>query len=634
MKTSQFTPRKIFLFTCSDFICSFGLFCITMLLSFKTLAQGEFKSEKQDIDNEIKNNLKIHFKDYKSLKLNIQSVKNYIRKNKKSAFEPVIFYLDLDGEKIKFNLFENDIYDENYYEIKDGKKIGKAQIEISTYAGFVGDNDSDYLRLTITDDWLTGQFRYKNIEYVIENLAMYDIEDKNNLHKNTVILAKSDAVISYLSDNYCGIKNTVKKNIRVATVTYPGYTVPCTTPSVPVCKFLQMLICCDSQFLGSQNTQAKSNTIINYVNQIDRIYAAQTDIRLRIKLISNPIVYDTSNDPFIGFAESTGSSPSGWVNVGAAMSNYATKRIQVFGNNGNSVIHYFLSGKKYAGNNAGSPRNELGQSSEPYHLGRFVSQVLSSNARFVEGTNISPIDTYLVMAHEIGHLIGANHPTDVGLNCSPKTIMCEGEGKTEAFNSYNVNEIACFFATYPQGLQTISGSPYFSNELTIKLNGNNINSTPVLINGLAKTLDLFAPSAFKTSPPTSYTSNDSRVYFYYKNTASTRFEIRTAPSFNMTISASDQCNNYFRTIPFVYSAAGARVAATVYPNPTTNEINVDDENDEIQTEYIEIYSRDGQLVSKTIGKKVNISNLKNDTYFMKLFKNDSSVETKQVIVNK
>jgi hypothetical protein len=420
---------------------------------------------------------------------------------------------------------------------------------------------------------------------------------------------------------------------------------PCVNQSsFPTCKYIKIKACSDPQFKGAILAQQKVDIILGYINQIDLLMLQKLNVRLR--LAAAPICFDNSNSPF-------GSSNS--ANIGTTSTNYNQFRQQIFGNQDKDIIELYLSGKPFGSFSGAIAKTVLGQATS-YSLGRNTPNIITTVSRYPnpDGTNnVSETEAYLVIAHEIGHTIGANHPfdlkgqqiTDNGaeINCSPSTVMCDGEGKTADFHSYNIKEIQCYLVKYPSGLFSSNTSPGFSNNFEVKLNGSAILSTPVLINQNSKILDV-SSGAYTLNNSTTFNPSDSRVFFHYKNTTSTKFEIKTAPSFTMSISASDQCNLYYRGVPFVYSPSGARIATNAFPNPSDQSLNLENiylDNDISISETprikkVKIYSEHGTLLKEVetdINQRqvvVNTRAIENGLYFMQIIRTDDSTETKRI----
>jgi hypothetical protein len=166
-------------------------------------------------------------------------------------------------------------------------------------------------------------------------------------------------------------------------------------------------------------------------------------------------------------------------------------------------------------------------------------------------------------------------------------------------------------------------------------------STPLLINQSPKILSI-ADNPPYTLLSSSFSANDSRVFFHYKNLNDTKFEIKTAPNFTMAVNANDQCNFYQSNVLFVYASYGARVGTNVYPNPTSQEISLEDikpENDDVPVEPISrvlIQSEQGNLVKEILVKPsknkvvVSTQDIKEGVYYLQIFRKDGSIETKRI----
>ncbi len=635
MKISQFTspPRKIY------------FLLVLILFARLTMGQSEFSEKIMSLSSQNDTRLKKNFKAYKYYELSLKDIKTLIRNKKSDKSKPIQFTLQLDNDKIAFNLFENDIFADSYCEIENGVKKTKDQVEINTYAGFVGDDYQNALRIFISEDRISGFFVYNGIQYVTRNLSDYGVAEKKKPNKVEVVTFKFDDEILSLEGSFCNNSN-IKKNARVAAPpNYPGYTVSCSDQiNFPLCKYIKIKVASDQHFRTDLSLAGRQNVIIDYINQIDFVMSRELDIRVKLESVRCDYIFSTSNSS----------------NIGTTLVDYSSSSVrqQVFGNPDANCVEYYLSGLPF-GFQLTTPKNTVGQSSNFYSLGRLPNSSAISTINLFSGGPLSYSESYLVMTHEVGHLIGALHPADLGgvgiqcngqtLSCSTVTVMCDLPNKVATFNTYNKKEIQKFLTTYPNALFTTSAQT-FSNALVTKLNGNDISSTPVFINQSPKIIQINRPP-YRLNSNSTYSSSDSRVFFYYKNqydpvnyTSSSRFEIRTAPSFTLTVNASDQCNTYFRSIPFVYSPSGARLSVLAYPNPANDEIlisndSVENDNETIEFTKIEIYDKDGNISNRieaeNMQKKIKIStlNLKSGLYYLKVSDSNGNVSSKQIIIN-
>lgn len=97
-----------------------------------TFAQVEFLEPTINLSKENDAEVKKHIKSYKTFEFDVKELKKLLRE-KKGIESPSEFTINLNGEKTKFTVFENDILDDNFVEYQDGK-IVKYKGEISTYA--------------------------------------------------------------------------------------------------------------------------------------------------------------------------------------------------------------------------------------------------------------------------------------------------------------------------------------------------------------------------------------------------------------------------------------------------------------------------------------------------------------------
>jgi Metallo-peptidase family M12/Secretion system C-terminal sorting domain len=605
------------------------------------MGQSEFSEKGMSLSSQNDTRLKKNFKAYKYYELSLKDIKALIRNKKFDKSKPIQFTLQLDNDKIAFNLFENDIFADSYCEIENGIKKTKDKIEINTYAGFIGDDSQNALRLFISENRISGFFTYNNNQYVIRNLSDYGIYEKNNPNKVEVIISKMEDEISNLTGMTCGNSNSIKGG-RITAGSCPTY--PATCNQFPTCKFVNIIVASDYEFYqrfggpnGSNSNQTVATAqavIIDFVNRIEFIMLR--DLGLRLKLVIPPIISPNSNDGFPDNVTINGTTVP-LINVQSALNLYGSTNVitnaatsaGVTLNSG--VIRYYLSGKGFY-----SSSDNYGQSDQCSLCGYGGQTPQAINSIFRNSTNtaVSYSDAYLTMAHEIGHVLGANHDN----NTKPSTIMDDVLGKAPNFSTPSKTEVNCYLSSQGSCISSNSVTSGFSNFMTLKLNGVN-TSTPMFINKNTKTL------AIADNPPyvlqsSNFTKNDSRVITYSTSLTQTQFSINTAPSFTMSVSAADKCNTYLSNVLFIYSAGGLRLAAEVYPNPSDGSFTLDDVSEDTSSEVnditkIQVISEQGEFLKEIVYEKekqktIKVNELKQGIYYLKVIRVDGQIETKRI----
>jgi Metallo-peptidase family M12 len=568
-------------------------------------------------------------KDYKAFEFNVKDLKKLLR-NKKGLESPCEFTIILNGEKTKFTLFENDILDDNYMEYQDGKLV-KRKGEINTYAGYLNDHPKNALRLYINDERISGFFLKDDISFDIGHITDYGINEKiKNINKSQIYIAISKDIFSNLGNSFCGVESINKSAKKAAVTSIPN------CPNTPVCKFVRVAIETDNEFAnnfwkpvgsGFSSTSNVNNVIIDMVNRADLAYFNSLGIRLKLILSST---YPFTPDPYTA--------------TGAQVYSEFINSDFVTGNTAFKDVSHLITGRPLDG--LGITSNvpfTYGQANQATLCNAGAAASISTISCYLNCKNtttnfLNYSDAYLTMAHEIAHVLGADHD-----NSGNATIMRSGEGKTGVFTNDNLIEIKNYYCNRTCLDNNIVNST-FTNRLKLTLNGNQINSTPVFINRNQKVVAIppdINPLINLTPGTTSFSYSPS-VGILYSNNTSTSF-IMNSPvnNFTLNIAAQDKCLYYYWGVPFVYSASGARTAS-FYPIPTNNSLAIEpDENTLFELSEVQALKIIGENnIEESIdfnidGKSiiVNTTTLKEGVKYVKLFLNNGEIITKRIIVN-
>ncbi len=595
------------------------------------MGQSEFSEKGMSLSDDNDKKMKKSMKAYKAFEFNVSEVKKLIRKNTDPS-KPVEFTLNLDNQKFKFTLFENDVLSEDCQFYLDGKPY-KQKREVDTFSGYVNDHPKNALRLYITDNRISGIFKTNDADYVIGHLADQGVSEKtNNGSKKQLYIVKSEDEFSSLGTNFCA-------NAKLTKPSGGRVSAPANCANSPRCRYVRVAIETDNEFANNISSTNGFPTGLNIygviqdmVNRADYAYSTSLNIRLKCVYMG---AYVGVTDPY------TASLANIWTEFGNL----------IFLNNVQKDVLHLLSGRPFGGTsqtgfNFGQAFTSSicspfpSQSPAGFRPGSMSTIACDSNyGNCATGTGvISFSDASLVMAHEIGHILGASDD----VNTLPKSVMYTGEGKNNYFSSTSSGEIYNFHCNKTCLENNIVNSS-FTNRLQLTMNGNIINTTPVFINKNTKVINIPPdnnPYIELLPNTTVFNYSNPSVYVFYNTNTSTSFALGSANGFTLNVSAKDKCNNYYWNVPFTYSPAGARLSDNLYPVPTNETLNIDVENPEsIEIERIQVFDEKTNLKleiepNQTDNKyQLNTSTLKSGVHYVHIIYKNGEISKKRILIS-
>jgi Metallo-peptidase family M12/Secretion system C-terminal sorting domain len=420
-----------------------------------------------------------------------------------------------------------------------------------------------------------------------------------------------------------------------------------TANQAPGCKYIKLAIATDTDYSnrqGSIDTGTGTGTdikekIYDMVNQMEFVFldnnfnksnVAPVGIRIRLTCLSINAMDNTSR----------GSD-------GGLMLQYFRNNIgQFFPSSSLYDISHIITGRGLGIAGFGP---QFGQAYTP--VGSFcvtpaMAASISTIVDFSDNSLISYPNIWKIMLHEISHNLGANDLTNSTPPhlCDPttKSIMCQGLGKLGYFNEYSRGQLLSHLNDGGSTCLNNLAAPAYTNNFRLKLNGSDIVSSTMTINGATKTLEIPYDQLLPLTSST-FTASNSAVSVTKINNNKAKFNINSVPQFYMNVSATNVCSYSQWSLNFIYSPSGARVAYNAYPNPADASINLDVENIEdiekmIGLGKILVYADNGRFVKEIILSNSDTANtiitddLKNGIYYFHLVDKDGNVQKKRIII--
>jgi len=366
-------------------------------------SQEVFEAKKVNLNQKDSINLDGLLKAYTVLEFDLEQFNENI--NGKETSNPTL-YVD-ENNIYNMTLFPKDIRSPNYkavYSSSQGiEELNKSKNSI-TYRGSLA--NGKFVRITSTRDFLYGVINTAKGLLVIDQLKY--VLDNKEIPNNYIILYYLND--SKIQDGFCPTNKKQKKD-----------KTPISSERITTsCQILEVATDADFEYFQNHGNNS-NNRILGEFNNIQGVYANTLNIEIVI-VFQN--VWTTVSDPY--------SSTNGTIINNEISSTWQN----TFGNIDQDLVHHF-TGKNLGG--------LLGQASD---IGTVCSNDISTS--FTVDANLS--NSYTV-AHEIGHNLGAEHPTgDPNSFCSgtalQRTVMCQGANIPRiVFSNFSENQINNYLAS-------------------------------------------------------------------------------------------------------------------------------------------------------------------------------------------
>lgn len=609
-----------------SFISIFALFC-----TLTVIGQDKFIANKFIIDKVIDEKIKHKIKTYKAVELKISSLKSHI-KNKYKYLEGANFILNIEGEDIEFRIFENDIIDENFILIDNNVYTKPKKNDILTYAGYTNNNPEFQVRLFISDKILMGYFNTTNGKYFIQPFDKFrDNSDKKQDYDKIIIYNEDDEIKG--SENIaCGnfLQNQLKEPSN-----HTNKSVRITGDNN--CKVLKIAVETDNQFSDAYNynkTLMDAN-ILDWFNQVEEVYVRYFKLRLKVCSIS----YWGKNSSGVIIADPY---PDTNNSIGDVLDKFQ-KWWRVNRTNVDRNVAHLLTGKGVTyGNNSVASWGDafINSVCTTYNVNQSPNAYSFTTIRDnVSQTIISNNNIYRNICHEIGHTLGA---ADIPCTGSGN-IMCPLTDKAKNFDIQSVTSIQNFLNSSSASCLVSATSLNYATLFSLKLDGNNISTTPVTISNSTHTLTVTGTNFNTYAINSSFVASKPSVYLYYTNNVSTKFEPNSTTNFSINVSTflgkdlvqSNSCYYDYWSVPFKL-ANGFRT--NIYPNPSSDIISIEEskQNELAEDNLIQLFDDRGiQIRNITFdsNKQLNISSLPNGVYYLHIINSEKVKEVKRILIN-
>jgi hypothetical protein len=400
------------------------------------------------------------------------------------------------------------------------------------------------------------------------------------------------------------------------------------------CKVLKIAIETDNQFSAeyNYNTALMNANILDWFNQVEEVYIRNVKLRFKVCSISywgknaNGVVI---SDPY----------PDTNNTIGDILNKFQDWW-RINRTNVDRNVAHLLTGKGVTyGNNTVASWGEafLFSVCTTYSNGSPNAYSFSTIRDNVTQSIISTDNIYRNICHEIGHTLGAGDVPCTG----SANVMCPLTNKSKYFDSQSVTAIQNYVNSI--GCLSSATSLNYATLFTLKLDGNNITTTPVTISNSTHTLNVTGTNFNNYSIKSSFAASKPSVYLYFTDNVSTKFEPNGTTSFSINVSSflgkdlvqSNSCYYDYWSVPLKLPNS-FRVSA--YPNPSSDVIKLDDldVSDISEEASVQLFDDKGNPVKSAFlsnSKQLNVNQLPNGIYYLHILNSDRTKEIKRVIVN-
>ena len=308
---------------------------------------------------------------YQIINLKTEELNKWVHQTNATGHQPTIVIGD---ENYKLQLIENEVRAPGYQEVWSGIEQKNTLLEKScyTFKGYVNDNLKQELRLTITNNILsgfittpTGRLHLTTIKHFLRDV---DSSDRRIIvYKEEHLKEDPHAICQFINIIPKSVKQISSANARIATS----------------CRIAEIATEADIEYfqIYGQNT---NDQILGLINEIGYLY--ENNFNMRLVVVYQEVWTGPGNDPY---NVQNGTS--------AQMIDEFRDWWQIYRSNVNRDLAHLFTGRSFSGGTVGTAYRATACSDPGLSYGV---------------TSIDSRDRAKTFAHETGHNFGAYHPNE------------------------------------------------------------------------------------------------------------------------------------------------------------------------------------------------------------------------------